>query len=802
MADGQAADTGEHRQAPTPEQREPNDSDNSDITFLKHTCRNREVGWSMRKDAVLQEVRADLINETHTPGGDTSTKQRENNDDDDGGGHIEQRTHAITSVTQRGQALTADNRSGSAQPNITQVNPRGQVLTADNRSGSTQPNITQVNPRGQALTADNRSGSAQPNIDEGEALTTTAGHPPTSMDTHNTGTVQPIQPGYDAGGTGKYGGNSPQGIQTAPPDIVNIGTCAESQTRDEHKTLATVDMTMVKVNNELLRNIYNKVVESGDFNYRRARLRLPSGLNMVQWRKALKGYPDSGIVEFLEYGWPIGIDRAAYLQSYNSNHTSARLHPADVEHYIVTELGHRALLGPFGGPPTKVCHFSPLMTRTKRDSIFRRVIIDLSWPKGWSVNDGISRTDYIDGPMTISLPTPDDMERAVVRAGRGSFLYKTDLSRGYRQLRVDPLDWPLLSFRHGSMCFMDICPPFGLRSSAMAMQRVSQAIVHLHGRRGFLSCAYIDDFGGVEGNKPRATEALGTLQGIMDNLGVVQAAAKICPPSQVMIWLGIFFDTKEMYMAIPQEKLTEIMACLESWRGRDSATRKEMQSLLGLLNFVASVAPPTRLFTNRMLDDLRETSHTGHRVLTQQFQQDVQFFLDLLPMFNGRRMMGKQLLPYQHQVELDACLSGCGAVAGDQFYAAQFPESVTEAAHTIAHLELLNVVVAIKMWSDRWSGWTVQIYCDNLNTVCVLQSGRSRDNFMRACAREVFLLTAAGDIDIQVCHRPGLSMIWADALSREHTHPKFAKFVREDPHLAAATRRTVPPELFVIRNKL
>ena len=565
-----------------------------------------------------------------------------------------------------------------------------------------------------------------------------------------------------------------------------------SPPRDSHKTIKTLNMSTIRYNNELLRQVYNKVVESGDFNYKGARLRLPSGLNIEQWRKALQGYSDYKLVEFLEFGWTIGIDWSAYLQSYNSNHKTALEHPDDIEHYIATELRHRALLGPFAGPPTAVCHFSPLMTRPKRDSIFRRVIIDLSWPKGWSVNDGISRTDYIDGPMTISLPTPDDMER-VVRAGRGSYLYKTDLSRGNRQLRVDPLDWPLLSFRHESLCFMDICPPFGLRPSAMAMQRVSQAMVHLHGRRGFLSRAYIDDFGGVEGNKPRATEALGALQGIMDSLGVVQAAAKICPPSQVMVWLGIFFDTKEMYMAIPHDKLREIMSCIEYWRGRVRATRKEMQSLLGLLNFVASVAPPTRLFTNRMLEDLRATNPTGTVEVTEQFQRDVQFFLDLLPIFNGRRMMGKQLLPYQHQVELDDCLSGCGAVAGDHFYAARFPESVTGAGHTIAHLELLNVVVALKMWSDRWAGWTVQIYCDNLNSVYVLQSGRSRDSFMQACAREVFLVTAAGDKDIQVCHRPGLSMIWADALSREHTHPKFQRFVREDPHLAAATQRTVPP---------
>ena len=58
--------------------------------------------------------------------------------------------------------------------------------------------------------------------------------------------------------------------------------------------------------------------------------------------------------------------------------------------------------------------------------------------------------------------------------------------------------------------------------------------------------------------------------------------------------------------------------------------------------------------------------------------------------------MGKQLLPYQHQVELDACLSGCGAVAGDQFYATPFPPSVLVEAHTITHLELLNITVAVQ----------------------------------------------------------------------------------------------------------
>ena len=587
------------------------------------------------------------------------------------------------------------------------------------------------------------------------------------------------------------------------PELAETHEVIVSMHSDIHLSLADIDREFTQSNNAKLLHIYSVVNASGRFNFQQARVPLISNMHVRNWRCALEGYSDSGIVEYIEFGWPIGIDRSAPLIPERSNHASARVFPQDVEHYITTELKHAAMLGPFEGAPEIQCfQFSPLMTRPKRDSPFRRVIIDLSWPRGVSVNDAISSAHYIDGPMTISLPTVDDMERAVVAAGRGAYLYKTDLSRGYRQLRIDPLDWPYLAFTYKSMSFMDICPPFGLRSSAMAMQRVSQAIVYLHGRRGFSSRAYIDDFGGVEPKRDTASNALAQLQRIMDALGVKQAPAKICPPAQVMTWLGIAFDTLTMIMSIPKAKLGEIMGTVEGWIERTRASRREMQSLLGLLNFVAGVAPPARLFTNRMLDDMREAPPVGSTSLSLQFKQDVRFFADLLPLFNGRRVMGKCVLPYQHQVELDACLTGCGAVAGDQFYAATFPQAVLDEQHTIAHLEMLNVVVALKVWHKRWSGWTVQVYCDNTNTVCLLQSGRSRDCFMRACAREIFLYAAAYDVDIQACHRPGLRMIWADALSREHTHDKYRRFVQQDKHLRSATRIEVPHKLFDIVNSL
>ena len=138
---------------------------------------------------------------------------------------------------------------------------------------------------------------------------------------------------------------------------------------------------------------------------------------------------------------------------------------------------------------------------------------------GAAVNDGISTDTYIDGPATITLPTADYMAQRIVELGPGAHMYKTDLSRGYRQLRVDPCDWSLLGFTHHGLYFMDLCPPFGLCTSAMFMQRTMQAVCVMHSWRGFLSRAYLDDFGGAEATSEHAGRALSMLQDIMRTVG-------------------------------------------------------------------------------------------------------------------------------------------------------------------------------------------------------------------------------------------------------------------------------------------
>ena len=288
----------------------------------------------------------------------------------------------------------------------------------------------------------------------------------------------------------------------------------------------------------------------------------------------------------------------------------------------------------------------------------------------------------------------------------------------------------------------------------------------------------------------------------MAELGVWEAIHKVCGPAQQVVWLGLLYDSISMTISIPEEKMQEIMALLDLWEGKSRATLKELQSLIGTLQFVAGVSPPTRTFTNRMLQTLREAPARGTESLSWAFKRDVAFFRELLPHFNGIKIIDKSVVSYQDELELDACLTGCGACTGEQYYAARFPERITSAGHSIAHLELLNVVVALKVWCRQWAGHKVRVFCDNSNACIAADTGRTRDPFMQECAREMFLFKAAYDIELTVVHRPGVQMDRADALSREHTGQRYVEWIRADPVLARAQRVRVPDRLFDFENKL
>ena len=136
--------------------------------------------------------------------------------------------------------------------------------------------------------------------------------------------------------------------------------------------------------------IYSLVRNFNKPNYRGARLPI-SKFPIHVWASKLRNYDDRQLLEFLQFGWPVGYEGENIPCLNLGNHPSSTNYESHIDNYLSKELSLGALKGPFPVSPFEWLRLNPLMTRPKKDSDNRRVILDLSFPLGHSVNSEINK---------------------------------------------------------------------------------------------------------------------------------------------------------------------------------------------------------------------------------------------------------------------------------------------------------------------------------------------------------------------------------------------------------------------------
>ena len=528
-----------------------------------------------------------------------------------------------------------------------------------------------------------------------------------------------------------------------------------------------------------LARIYDTVSRIGVPNYRGSRVRVPSSLKIEAWRRVEHILPDRSLVDCLEFGFPAGFTGGEPPSTGAQNHASARGFPSHVSDYLEAELRHKAMAGPFPSHPFQNWfRTNPAMTRPKRDSETRRVILDLSFPQGHSVNSHVP-VEALDGAaFKLHLPTPTDFAHLIRKLGKGCLMYKVDLSRAYRQLRSDPMDWPLLGIEWDQQFYMDTAVPFGLRHGASACQRTTEAVVAVAADRHEAEAyPYIDDTAGAAVPSQAEAHFHGLLD-TMEDLGLDAAPHKSQPPSVVMTWVGVTFNSIDMTMAIEAAKVQEALELCDLFLAASSTSLKNMQSFMGKIYHVAKCSAPARRFTSRLQDLLRRLHTLSPQSITSQARLDALWFRAFLPLFNGVSLIKSETADLV--VQVDACLQGAGGICAEvAYYHFQFPIGILSCHFSIAALECLNILVACRLWCQRWAGQHVLLYSYSWSSVCALHSGSAEDPLMRAIRREVWWLTAVHDVDLVIRHRPGVLMCTANTLSRASLSEAHARRLTE-----------------------
>ena len=166
-----------------------------------------------------------------------------------------------------------------------------------------------------------------------------------------------------------------------------------------------------------------------------------SPLHLPEWSAALRSHPDTlfvgYILEGIQKGFRVGFDyKGQPTKSTYTNLPTARDHPENISNYLAAECSKGRMLGPLPTCSIPNIQINRIGVIPKKSSPGRwRLITDLSFPPGRSVNDSIN-TEH----TSLSYIKVDHIAKKVVQLGKGIQLSKMDIEEAYRLVPIHPDD--------------------------------------------------------------------------------------------------------------------------------------------------------------------------------------------------------------------------------------------------------------------------------------------------------------------------------------------------------------------------
>ena len=147
-------------------------------------------------------------------------------------------------------------------------------------------------------------------------------------------------------------------------------------------------------------------------------------------------------------------------------------------------------------------------------------------------------------------------------------------------------------------------------------------------------------------------------------LGFPVMTEKVFGLSTSLEFLGFLVDTIAMEIRLPDTKLQQLKCLLRSWIPRKSCSKRELLSLIGILQHASALVIPGRGFLRRMIDLSKRGVHLDAVMkLNADFRTDLHWWATFLESWNRVSIMSALCFrPVDAWLTSDASRSwGCGA---------------------------------------------------------------------------------------------------------------------------------------------
>ena len=333
--------------------------------------------------------------------------------------------------------------------------------------------------------------------------------------------------------------------------------------------------------------------------------------------------------------------------------------------------------------------------------------------------------------------------------------------------------------------FVDKCLPFGSSISCSHFQRFSNALKHITefqiGHKDSIT-NYLDDFLFVAPDKATCNAMVSSFIDICNQLGVPVAHEKTEFATTKILLNGVSFT-----LALPDDKLSKAVAWIQEILSKKKTTLKNLEQLVGLLNFFNRAIVPGRAFTRRIYSKFSslqvKLKSYHHLKVDSELKKDLQIWLQFLTR-DSTFPISLLARPYidlkkdSSNTNHSCCLNftsdataaknlDFGCVYDDAWtYQRWEPNFIKSRSPSIEFLELYALCQAVFIWAPKLMGIRALIYCENEAVTHMVNNQTSGCKYCMVLIRKLVLKSLHYNFRLTVRYISSKDNFLSDSLSR------------------------------------
>lgn len=402
------------------------------------------------------------------------------------------------------------------------------------------------------------------------------------------------------------------------------------------------------------------------------------------------------------------------------------------ESWEITTLIQKGVLTPYNKTP-KI--FSEIFFKEKSSGELR-MIVDMR-----SVNQAFS-------PPPFKMPS---IWNVAMMLQPGDLIAKIDLSKAFFQIQIHKKSQFLFRCRWKHLYFTHTPLPMGFCMSPWTLMKVMKVPIKFLRQKGIRLLDYSDDII-IVAPPDSIHDHLNTVHEVLCKAGLEVNKEKCTLPAPATTVLGLWLNATNMSISIPPEKRTQLVTCLQRICSAQNISRKQIESVVGLLQFLQRACKTLRPFYQRLILEIPTIQGRGR--LDKSTIEDLNFVISHI---QSLEEVPIQPIPVSDNIWVDATMTQVAATRAD----VELPAIMLvqpEEHLKIHHMEMLAILFGIRSLlpqrrkSEQESVISesqcqlrentkcfhpIRIYTDNQIVLHVVRKGGSQDPHLTEMANEI-----------------------------------------------------------------